>query len=97
MILINCVINIYNEQIIDKKMGECISAYLKEFRKKFQDDKCPKYCPLECDSMNYIINSFTEQIALSGNISEKQKFRFGSNDFSTYEELKKNYFSIRIY
>jgi hypothetical protein len=38
---INCVINIYNEQIIDKKMGECISAYLKEFRKKFQDDKCP--------------------------------------------------------
>ncbi len=78
-------------------MGECISAYLKEFGEKFQDDKCPKYCPLECDSMNYIINSFTEQIALSGNISEKQKFRFGSNDFSTYEELKKNYFSIRIY
>ena len=44
-------------------MGECISAYLKEFRKKLKDKKCPEYCPLECDSMNYIINSYIEQIA----------------------------------
>ena len=70
---------------------------MKEFRKKLQDKKCAEYCPLECDSMNYVINSYTEQIALSGNISLNSKSKIDSDDFSTYEELKKNYFEIRIY
>jgi hypothetical protein len=93
----NCIKNFYNKQIIDSKIGECVSEYLKEFRKKLQDKKCAEYCPLECDSMNYVINSYTEQIALSGNISLNSKSKIDSDDFSTYEELKKNYFAIRIY
>jgi hypothetical protein len=93
----SCVINIYNKQTIDNKMGECISRYLKEFRKRLQDEKCQEYCPLECDSMNYIINSYTEQIVLNGNISLNSKIKIDSNDFNTYEELKKNYFAIRVY
>ena len=93
----NCIKNVYNKAFIDSKIGECISKYLKEFRKKLQDEKCPEYCPLECDSMNYVINSYTEQIALNGNISLNTKSKIDSDDFSTYEELKKNYFALRIY
>ena len=52
----NCMSNIYNKQIIKKTMEQCVSTYLKEFRKNLQDVKCREYCPLECDSMNYIIN-----------------------------------------
>ena len=47
--------------------------------------------------MNYVINSYTEQIALNGNISLNTKSKIDSDDFSTYEELKKNYFALRIY
>jgi hypothetical protein len=94
---INCISNVYNKQFFNKTMEKCISEYLKEFRKKFQDEKCREYCPLECDSMNYIINSYTEQIALSGNISLNSRSFIESDDFGTYEELKKSYFAIRIY
>jgi hypothetical protein len=93
----NCITNLYNKQIVDIEKGKCVSEYLKEFRKRFQDEKCPKYCPLECDSMSYVINSYTEQIALNGNISLNSKIKIDSDDFSTYEELKKNYFAIRVY
>jgi hypothetical protein len=91
----NCITSFYNRQIFDTEKGKCVSEYLKEFRKKLQDKKCAEYCPLECDSMNYVINSYTEQIALSGNVSEKSKQN--NLNFSTYEEVKKNHFEIRIY
>jgi len=93
----DCLTNVYNKPFIDSKIGKCISEYLKDFRKKLQDEKCQEYCPLECDSMSYVINSYTEQIALSGNISLNSKSKIDSDDFSTFEELKKNYFAIRIY
>jgi hypothetical protein len=27
---------------------KCIETYLKKFREKLQNEKCSKYCPLEC-------------------------------------------------
>jgi len=93
----NCISSIYNKQIINKTMEQCVSTYLKDFRKKLQCVKCTDYCPLECGSMNYVINSFSEPIALSGNISLNAKSKIDSDYFNTYEELKKNYFALRIY
>jgi len=91
----NCIKNSYNNQIINIKIEKCVSEYLKDFREKLQYEKCSKYCPLECDSMNYIINSFSEQISVSGDVSKNQKSVFFN--LSTYEEAKQSYFGIRIY
>jgi hypothetical protein len=90
---LKCIRNLYNE--VDPRVEECVSAYLRDFRKKLQYEKCQKYCPLECDSMNYVINTFSEHITLNGLVSEKHKTK--NFNFSTYEEAKKGFFQIRIY
>jgi hypothetical protein len=90
---LNCIRNLYNT--VDPKVEECVSAYLRDFRKKLQYEKCPEYCPLECDSMNYVINTFSEHITVTGNVSKKHKTT--NFNFSTYEEAKKGFFQIRVY
>ncbi len=71
-----------------------MAEYLKDFRKKYQNEKCSQYCPLECESMNYIVNTYNEQFPLAGNISKKDNF---PAEYNTYEEIKKHYIEIFVY
>lgn len=80
------------------EMKECISTYLKKFRKESQFNKCNEYCPLECDSMSYQIENIVEQMPVSGNISVaiKDYFKY-LNKFKTYEEANRNFIGLRVY
>ena len=88
----NCIRNF---NMNETEMTRCNSKYLKEFRKNDQYQKCSEYCPLECDSMNFVITPHSEAILLSGNISKKTKSIFPL--YSTYEELRKKFLPIRFY
>jgi len=90
----NCVTQFGLEETNEKN---CVSEFLKEFRKKYQFEKCLKYCPLECDSMNFVINTFSEQFLVDGNISNKTKSAYAIPDFNTFEEIKKHFIGIYVY
>ena len=91
----DCLRNVFDT--FESKTKRCVSEYLKVFREKYQFEKCPEYCPLECDSMNYIINSYNEQFPLTGNISAISKADVGLYNFSTYEEVNKHFIVLYIY
>jgi dimeric dUTPase (all-alpha-NTP-PPase superfamily) len=83
--------------VFESSTKKCVSAYLRKFREKYQHEKCFKYCPLECDSMNYLINSYFELLPDSGNISLNPKSDYGLHNFSTYEEVNKHFIVLYIY
>jgi len=91
----NCLRNALETYVSQTK--KCVSEYLKNFRKKDQYVKCPEYCPLECDSMNYVLNNYNEQLPPNGNISQKVKSNVGLFNFSTYEEVNKHFIVLYIY
>jgi hypothetical protein len=91
----NCLRNALETYVSQTK--KCVSEYLKNFRKKDQYEKCPEYCPLECDSMNYVLNNYNEQLPPNGNISQKVKSNVGLFNFSTYEEVNKHFIVLYIY
>jgi hypothetical protein len=86
---------IRNFNMNETKMTSCIAKYLREFRKKDQFEKCSEYCPLECDSMDFVITTHSEAILLSGNINKKTKNIF--SQYSTYEQLRTKFLPIRVY
>ena len=88
----NCIRNF---NMNETEMTKCNSKYLKDFRKNDQSVKCSEYCPLECDSMNFVITPHSYAILSSGNI--KKSKTLGTIQYSTYEELKKKYLPIRVY
>jgi hypothetical protein len=83
--------------IFESQSKKCVSEYLRIFYEKYQYDKCFKYCPLECESTNFIINTYNEQLPDFGNISLKAKSDIGLHNFSTYEEVNKHFIVLYIY
>jgi len=83
--------------VFESNKKKCVAGYLKEFREKYQHEKCSKYCPLECDSMNYLINNYFELFPDSGQISLKAKSDYDLYNFSTYEEVSKHFIDLSIY
>ena len=84
----------FNKTSIEK----CLSEYLNQFRKTVQYEQCSEFCPLECDSMNYLVTPYSEPSPVSGNISEKnKKYNYFSTKFNTYEEFGKHYVEIYVY
>jgi len=73
----------------------------KNFRTKFSEDsskqKCSEYCPLECDSIEYSLSTYTLDYPNTGNISERDKTKHFSSKFETYEEVQKSFYSLVIY
>ncbi len=90
----NCIRLSY---MLETETQKCVSEYLRNFRKKDHYEKCSQYCPLECDSMNYLINKYTEQLPISGSVSKKTQIDYYLADFNSYEEIKKHYLEIFIY
>jgi hypothetical protein len=78
-------------------LNKCMSEYLKLFRKKDQYKKCNQYCPMECFTINYLINAYSYQLPVNGNVSKISKSNFYTNEFNTYEEIKRSFFGIRVY
>jgi amiloride-sensitive sodium channel subunit alpha len=102
----NCTSNLNNfdkdclrsyTDVFESNKKKCVAGYLKEFREKYQHEKCSKYCPLECDSMNYLINNYFELFPDSGQISLKAKSDYDLYNFSTYEEVSKHFIDLSIY
>jgi hypothetical protein len=79
----------------------CTREYLKYFRKNLQLKKCLDYCPLECNSMNYVINTYNEHVPTSGYITQKENVSIDTNGqfrkFKTYEEVNRNFIGLRVY
>jgi hypothetical protein len=71
------------------------------FRTKFSENsskqKCSEYCPLECDSIEYSLSTYTLDYPNTGNISERDKTKHFSSKFETYEEVQKSFYSLVIY
>ena len=93
----NCIRQFY-EISSQNDTKYCIANYLENFRKNsINDNKCELYCPVECDSFNFQVNNYLENLPAIGNISKKQDKRYGLDKFNTYEEANKHFVSINIY
>lgn len=99
----NCTVKSYDEDVYSScferefnKQNEyfldCSMKYLKRLEMQAQEI-CSNYCPLECDSFEYVISHYTQNIPYRGSI--KRKFEF--TEFGTYENVSKNFVSISIY
>jgi len=80
-----------------ENVSQCIEKYLIEFRIKDQYEKCQNYCPMECDSMSYSITPYSESLPTSGNISKISKEVFELGLYNTYEEVNRNYISLKVF
>jgi hypothetical protein len=87
----------FTDCYIHKIKRPCTREYIKNFRKNNQIKICSEYCPLECDSMNYVINTYNEQIPINGNISETASDYQFTQRFRTYEEANKHFIGLRVY
>ena len=83
---------------VESDMKKCIAKYLVNFRKNLMYDKCNAFCPLECDSISYVINSYTTKLQNTGNISYliKENYPYYKN-FTSYEEVNKNFVAFRLF
>ena len=91
----------YTQCYINALKRNCTREYLKYFRRNLQMSKCLDYCPLECNTMNYAINTYNEQVPTNGQIAQKDNT---TNDtggqfrkFKTYEEVNRNFLGVRVY
>ena len=53
----------------------------------------PNYCPLECESINFSLQSSIVDYPSIGNVTENE---FKSR-FTRYEKLRRDFFAIRVY
>ena len=91
----DCLPKYYNKT--DTNITSCIKEYLKEFRIKYQIEKCSEYCPLECDTWMYTLNNFPAQLPSKGIIGEKSSNLKSLENFQQYEDVNKHFVAIRIY
>jgi len=72
-----------------------------KFRTKFSENsfeqKCSEYCPLECDSIEYSLSTYTLDYPTTGSISERDYSKHFSSQFETYEEVEKSFYSLVIF
>ena len=91
----------FTQCYINSSKRNCTREYLKYFRKNLQMKKCLDFCPLECNSMNYAINTYNEHMPTSGNITQKENVSIDTTGqfrkFKTYEEVNRNFIGLRVY
>ena len=88
----DCIQQFYSEK---NETLQCISNFTKEFRKT-ECKSCANFCPLECDSMSYRIESYLENFPVSGNISEKAKKDYHLN-YTKYEKANLHFLVLYVY
>jgi len=85
---------------INSAIDKCIDDFLNTFNTKAINECQKNYCPLECDSFEYDINLYQQSLLNTGKISNfyNNSIYYGfTNDFKTYENVSKTFFSINIY
>jgi len=85
---------------INSTIAKCIDKFLTSFNTKIINECQSNYCPLECDSFEYDIGLYQQSILTSGKISKfyNDSIHTGfTNDFKTYENVSKTFFSINVY
>jgi hypothetical protein len=76
---------------------KCVEKFLTNFRKESIYQRCNDYCPLECDSMSYIITPYTEHFPVGGKIGKKNKIENDLELFETYEQVNKYFLNLEVY
>jgi len=71
----------------------CISAYFKESNNNIY---CSNYCPYECDTFTYDINSYSMTTKSSGNIDYSETF-FNTFGFNSYDNVSNTFFAFIVY
>lgn len=72
------------------KKDECLKNYNLKYQRSLHT-LCSDYCPLECDSFEYVINYFSQSIPRSGKINDE------FYEFETYENVSKSFLSLYVY
>jgi hypothetical protein len=92
---IDCATKYYNK--IETNTTLCIKDYLKKFRINDQNSKCSEYCPLECDTWKYTLNTYSEQLPVNGKIGNKSSSLNSLEKFKQYEDVNRHFFGIRVH
>ena len=87
--------DLMTSRIKDNLLKGCIFKYLYEFQNDFLYRVCPSYCPLECDSNQLVVSSFTESYPNFGDIKSGTEFKY--TQFKTFENVSKRFISIVVY
>ena len=88
-LLLICYREVKNETVKD-----ITSQFISSFNSKGYYKQCENYCPLECDSLDLIIDHSTNSIA--GDLNE-DAVGFAYPEFYTYKNVSKSFISIRVY
>ena len=75
--------------------ANCTDAFIENFQKNNPFEICSKYCPLECDSSEYNIKSYSKELPRVGSINRSGSFDYSG--FKTYDNVSKSFFSIYVF
>ena len=59
-----------NCDYIKESKTKCEEEFISKFQKRNVFGICSKYCPLECDTISYLISINNQQFPTTGNISK---------------------------
>ena len=95
-----CMQTIYNTascQSDNSTIKECYEKYNADFYKENSYETCSNYCPIDCYSSFLEVKSLSSSLPETGRIISSPKMLNYSDQFQTYSEVKKSFFSISIY
>jgi hypothetical protein len=78
-----------SRKLKNKTLIKCIMKFFKQL------NYTNEYCPYECDSFTFDINTHSVMTQTSGNISSKSLSYFSG--FKTYENVSRTFFALRVY
>jgi hypothetical protein len=102
----NCTFNPWDQVFVKcyvsvdifSKLYKCSEQYRTDFSEDHSFEKrCSELCPLECDSIDYSLTTYTLDYPSVGNISKRDKSKHFNSKFRTYEEIHRNFYSLVIY
>ena len=74
--------------------NETLANCTRTFKNSFiSSSQCADLCPLECEKLTYKVTHTAETVPIAGKIIFNPVFA----QFDTYEEIKKYFFSIRVF
>jgi hypothetical protein len=78
-----------SRKLKNNTLTKCIMKFFKQLNYNNE------YCPYECDSFTFDINTHSVMTQTSGNISSKSLSYFAG--FNTYENVSRTFFGLRVY
>jgi hypothetical protein len=79
------------------KLYNCSENFRTKFSENSFEQKCSEYCPLECNSIEYSLSTYTLDYPVTGKISDRDKYKHFDSKFDTYEEVQSSFYSLVIY